>query len=117
MPRAPRQCPAREGCDNLITGSQRYCADHTQSWAGPRTASSRLHGDKRWKPFRAGILERDGFQCQIQYRGICTGTATTVDLIEPAARRPDLAFTADNARAACRPCNEHKGRTEDRTQP
>lgn len=113
MPRAPRQCPAAD-CDNLIRGAQRYCDDHDQPWKGPRTASSTVVSTTAWKQLRLDILDRDGHQCQIQYPGRCTGRATTVDKIQPAARRPDLALDPDNLRAACRPCNEHKGRTEDR---
>jgi 5-methylcytosine-specific restriction endonuclease McrA len=114
MPRAPRQCPAAD-CDELITGSDRYCPDHTRAWAGPRTASAHASNNRAWKQLRPKILARDGYECQIRYRGICTGRATTVDKIIPAARRPDLALDANNLRAACRPCNEHKGRTTDRT--
>src|SRR6185295_2033711 len=102
-------------CDNLIRGSQRYCPDHTHNWAGPRTASSRVTSNRVWKQdIVPAILKRDGHQCQIRYEGICTGRATTVDKIIPAARRPDLAMAPANNRAACPPCNEHKARTEDR---
>jgi 5-methylcytosine-specific restriction endonuclease McrA len=113
MPRAPKQCGIN-GCVEIVPNGQR-CEQHKHGWkTSPRTASSLLHQDKRWKPFRAAILARDGHLCQIRYPGRCTGTATTVDLIQPAAHRPDLSFTPSNARAACRPCNEHKGRTTDR---
>ena len=115
MPRAPRQCPAAD-CDELIYGERRYCPTHAQAWAGPRTASSRASDNSAWRKLRLKILARDGYQCQIRYAGICTGRATTVDKIIPAARRPDLALDQTNLRAACRPCNEHKGRTTDRTR-
>lgn len=113
MPRAPKPCGIN-CCTTIVPNGQR-CQEHSNGWKNsPRTASSTLHQDARWKPFRTSILQRDGHTCQIRYPGRCLGTATTVDLIEPAARRPDLAFTPTNARAACRPCNEHKGRTTDR---
>jgi 5-methylcytosine-specific restriction enzyme A len=115
MPRAPRRCPGDEyQCPELITGSARYCRAHTESWKGERTASSRVTGSAEWQAFRRDILERDGHACQIRYPGICIGYADVVDKIKPAARRPDLAYDPDNARAACGPCNDHKARTEDR---
>lgn len=114
MPRAPRQCPARD-CDELITGSQRYCDDHNQPWKGPRTASSRVTSDRVWKDeIKPEILDRDNHQCQLQYPGICIGRATVVDKKKPAARRPDLARDRKNLQAACKPCNDHKARTKDR---
>ncbi|WP_244602563.1 HNH endonuclease [Mycobacterium marinum] len=118
MPRAPRRCPGGNGtCTELIV-NRRYCPEHTIAWSGERTASSRVTSQRYWKEhFKPAILERDGYQCQIRYEGICTGYATTVDKIVPAARRPDLACEPSNARAACDPCNEHKARTADRGLP
>ena len=113
MPRAPRQCPAAD-CDQLIHAGQRYCDEHDRPWKGPRTASSTATSTAEWKRIAAQILDRDHHQCQIQYPGICTGRATTVDKIIPAAQRPDLALDPTNLRGACRPCNEYKARTTDR---
>lgn len=115
MPRAPRRCPGDNGnCPNLIRNT-RYCPDHTVAWAGERTASSRITSERRWKEeVRPQVLQAAGYQCQIQYPGICTGYATTVDKREPAARRPDLAYEPTNWQAACDACNEHKARTVDR---
>ena len=113
MPRAPRRCPGRKGaCTNLIT-STRYCPECTVSWRGPRTNSSKVTTTSAWQKAQRDYLKRHT-QCKIQYPGICTGRATTVDKIKPAARRPDLALDQENWQAACRPCNEHKARTEDR---
>lgn len=111
MPKAPRRCPAA-GCTNHITHT-RYCPTHTQAWAGPRTTSSRITATRSWRTLRDTILDRDHYQCRIQYPGICTHTATTVDKIIPAAQRPDLARVESNLRAACHPCNQHKARTTD----
>lgn len=118
MPRAPRCCPGGNGtCTELIV-NRRYCPEHTEAWAGPRTASSRITGDRRWREqFAPAILERDGYACQIRYAGICTGYATVVDKITPAARRPDLAYDERNARAACEACNDEKARTVDQGRP
>jgi 5-methylcytosine-specific restriction protein A len=115
MPRAPRRCPGDNyECPNLIQGGQKHCPDHTVAWHGPRTASSQATTTWEWQQLRADILERDEYQCQIMYPGICTGEATTVDKTTPAARRPDLATVRRNLRAACDACNEHKARTADR---
>lgn len=114
MPRAPRRCPGDRGnCTNLIT-TTRYCPTHTQAWAGPRTVSSQITGTSAWRRLVPVILKRDRYRCRIRYPGVCTGRATTVDKIIPAARRPDLALNTENIRGACRPCNEAKARTEDR---
>ncbi|WP_255801097.1 HNH endonuclease [Mycobacteroides abscessus] len=112
MPRAPRPCPV-PGCPNLIRFT-RYCPDHTQAWSGPRTASSQITSQRRWRELVPKILDRDRYRCRIRYEGICTGRATVVDKEQPASRRPDLAFDPKNLRAACQPCNDHKARTEDR---
>lgn len=115
MPRAPRRCSGDNGnCTELIRNT-RYCPEHTEAWKGERTASSRATSSWHWQnEIRPAILERDGYQCQIQYEGICTGYATTVDKKRPAAQRPDLAHDPENLQAACDPCNEHKARTVDR---
>lgn len=115
MPRAPRRCPGDNyDCENLIT-TTRYCPAHTVAWRGERTASSQVTTTSEWQQIVPFILKRDRRRCRIRYRGICTGRATTVDKIIPAARRPDLATDPENLRAACESCNEHKARTEDRT--
>lgn len=117
MPRAPRRCPGDHyECPNLIEAGQKHCPDHTVNWRGPRTASSQATTTWQWQQVRDFILERDQHQCQIRYTDICTGQATTVDKKIPAARRPDLATNPANLRAACDPCQSHKGRTSDRQQ-
>jgi 5-methylcytosine-specific restriction protein A len=90
------------------------CAEHTEQWKGPRTASSRVTGQRQWKVLARKILQRDGYQCQIRTEGICTGHATQVDKVVPAARDVKLAYVPSNLRAACAPCNAHKSRTTDR---
>lgn len=114
MPRAPRRCPGDNGnCTELIRNT-RYCEEHTIAWKGERTASSRATSSWEWQQLRPFILNRDGYVCQLQYAGICTGYATTVDKKQPAARRPDLAHDPENLQAACNECNEHKALTSDR---
>ena len=114
MPRAPRSCPGADyQCPNVIT-TGRYCAEHTIAWRGERTASSHVTTTPAWRRLRQIVLKRDGYTCQLQLPGICTGRATVVDKIIPAARRPDLALDPANARASCHPCNDAKARTDDR---
>lgn len=70
-----------------------------------------------WRRLRTTVLDRDSHRCQIAIPGVCTGHATQVDKIIPAARHPELALDPANCRAACRPCNAQKGRTTDREMP
>lgn len=70
-----------------------------------------------WRRTIAYVIARDHGQCQLRYPGTwtthtgrqaqCLGTATTADHIIPASQGgPD---TPDNLRAACQPCNQHRG--------
>lgn len=113
MPRAPKHC-GYHGCTTLVRGGVRYCPDHIGWKTSPRTASSQITSTWQWQQIVPVILDRDHRRCQIRYPGRCIGTATVVDKIIPAARRPDLALDPANLRAACKPCNDHKARTEDR---
>lgn len=113
MPRAPKACGVR-GCRTIVPNGRR-CPEHSDGWRdGPRTASSQATIGPQWRRLRAEILARDAHVCQIRYPGVCTGRATVVDKIIPAARRPELALDRSNLRAACAPCNDHKARTTDR---
>jgi 5-methylcytosine-specific restriction protein A len=113
MPRAPKHCGYRD-CTELVPGGTRYCDDHTGWKTSPRTASSAAAGHRDWKNIRTQILDRDQHRCQIRTPDTCTGHATVVDKIIPAARRPDLALNPTNLRAACQHCNDHKAHTTDR---
>lgn len=114
MPRAPKHCGIN-GCTTLVPAGQR-CPQHANGWKNsPRTASSQATRSGTWQRLVPKILDRDHRACQIRTPGICTRTATVVDKIIPAAKRPDLAYDEANLRAACRPCNDHKARTSDRT--
>ena len=113
MPRAPKSCGINN-CRVIVTNGTR-CPEHAHGWKhSPRTASSTITSSARWKALIPVILDRDGYVCQIGYPGICTRTATVVDKIVPAARRPDLAYDPRNTRAACKECNDEKARTTDR---
>lgn len=62
---------------------------------------------QEWRRIRLLVLERDGWQCQLRIAGVCTGRATTVDHV----LERDAGGTHDpsNLRAACGPCNSHRG--------
>ena len=60
----------------------------------------------RWKRIRLVVLQRDGYECQIQ-GPTCTQTANTVDHILPHALGGDDSFV--NLRAACKSCNSVAG--------
>jgi 5-methylcytosine-specific restriction protein A len=106
MPRAPRRCPG-DGykCPNVIsTGA--YCPEHRKSWAGERTASSKVTGTRAWQRFRRQILRRDGYQCQ--ERGPrCEGHADQVDHGHNVATG-GAPFDPANASAICGPCHQDK---------
>ena len=113
MPRAPKHCGIN-GCTTLVPNGKR-CPEHDNGWKNsPRTASSEITSTWQWRQLAKLILERDYHRCQIRYPGRCTGTATVVDKISPASRRPGLALDQTNLRAACKSCNDHKARTDDR---
>lgn len=114
MPRAPKPCGIK-GCKTIVPNGTR-CPLHANGWKqGPRTASSQVTTTWAWQQLTPKVLERDHHQCQIRYPGHCTGRATVVDKIEPASRRPDLAYDPSNHQAACQPCNDHKALTVDKT--
>jgi len=52
------------------------------------------------------VVIRDGSLCQLRYPTICLGIATTADHIIPVSKGG--ADRADNLRASCVPCNEHR---------
>ena len=64
--------------------------------------------DTRWRNFRAGILRRDRYLCQIRGKN-CTDKAPLigghVDHITPLARGGQK-YDPENVRAACATCNQ-----------
>ena len=66
-----------------------------------------LHGGRQWRTLRLAILQRDGYQCQIQANG-CTQLADQVDhiveLVNGGAK-----YDPTNLRAACTHCNASLG--------
>ena len=65
-------------CPNLIRFT-RYCPERTQAWTRPRTASSEVTRQRRWRELVPKILDRDRYRCHIRYKGVCTDRATVVD--------------------------------------
>jgi 5-methylcytosine-specific restriction endonuclease McrA len=61
----------------------------------------------RWRLLRAYVLERDHYLCRIGTAGVCVGAASHVDHIVPKSAGGE--DTESNLRAACEPCNLHRG--------
>lgn len=61
-----------------------------------------------WRALRRYVLARDHHRCQLAYPDICRGHATAADHIIPHALGGPT--TTENLQAACRPCNQHKGK-------
>ncbi len=69
------------------------------SWGDiPRAARSAL---------RLAVFARDNGTCQLRYEGVCTIVATEADHVRDRATWGD---GLDNLQAACRPCNQRKGK-------
>lgn len=70
----------------------------SRSWAKGST--------RAWRRTRALVLQRDGYQCQLQIPGVCTTRATHVH------HTKGRAITGDDPAhlvAACAPCNLQVG--------
>ena len=88
------------GCHNLTQRTR--CLLHQRQYDASRRPSSHERYGPGWDTTRRGVLERDGWVCQVRLPG-CRIEATTVDHI---VRREDGGpHTEDNLRAACGYCN------------
>jgi 5-methylcytosine-specific restriction protein A len=113
MPKAPRRCPGANGtCGYLIT-TTKYCPEHTaeHSWTNKKTAtqSSISHQQADWRRLRRQVLASRP-DCALQLTDRCTGRATEVDLIVPAAQGGEI--RSANAQPVCHPCHAIKTRRE-----
>jgi len=108
MPRAPKIC-CEPKCPRICTPGQSRCALHKLKQPYKRTNPQRSSSTDH-KARRARVLERDGYQCQIRYVGICTGTATHMDHIVPLSKGG--ADTDANSQSACAPCHKRKTSVE-----
>lgn len=57
----------------------------------PRTTSSEVTRQRRWRELVPKILDRHRYRCRIQKEGICIGKATVADMEQHASRRPRVA--------------------------
>lgn len=108
MPRAPKIC-GTAGCTTLTTSSN--CPEHTTSrWNNTTRRASKASNaaHKRW---RTTVLTRDNWQCQLQYPGICTGSATTADH-KHAIKLGGNEYDPNNGQAACWSCHNRKSSAE-----
>jgi HNH endonuclease len=85
------------GCGRM--SPRRPCAE----CAAARNARRRAHTDRRHRPFRLAILERDCHVCHW-----CGEQADTVDYLQALALG-GTAHDEGNAVAACRSCNSRRG--------
>lgn len=60
-----------------------------------------------WERTRLAVLARDGHVCRLQFQGVCTTVATTVDHV--VAKVHGGSDDPSNLVAACHPCNLRKG--------
>ncbi len=81
----------------------------TRVGSGTRVGSTRAGANihtRAWRKIRAVVLERDRWECQLEYPG-CQGRATHVDHVLPI--RFGGTNSLANLRAACRSCNLRRG--------
>src|ERR1700739_2168105 len=100
--RAHKGCAAQDSTALVYDGGNR-CPSHARpSWQGPRTASSKRTGTRRWKALRERVLTRDHRQCRIRLDG-CIGAASEVHhLVEVAAGGGD---ELSGLVSVCIPCH------------
>ena len=87
------------GCGRLVSAGVSACPQ----CKAERYARKRAHTDRRHRPFRLAILERDGWRCHW-----CGREADTVDYVV-ALVQGGRAHDSTNAVAACRSCNSRRG--------
>jgi hypothetical protein len=82
-------------------------AQHKHGWGkgNPRTSTP------QHRVWRAQVLRNAGYQCEIRYPGICTGTATIADHIKATAFG-GAHYDITNGQAACVPCHRKKSSDE-----
>jgi 5-methylcytosine-specific restriction enzyme A len=88
-----KKCGKAE-CEERVRGGVRYCEQHSKAWQGStRSGANTTQADKR---LRAQVLLEEPF-CA------CGAPATEAGHIRPHAYGG--AYTRDNLRGQCRPCN------------
>jgi 5-methylcytosine-specific restriction endonuclease McrA len=105
--RAPKICN-RPGCRKLGVNGTARCIDHPRpAWQGSTRKDT---GGAPHKAWRAAVLVRDAFRCQIRGPG-CLIAANEADHIEP-VYRGGARFDVANGQAACRECHGRKSASE-----
>ena len=106
MPRARKECGI-QGCRVLVPGGT-HCPQHQHRFksGGPSRTS-----DPRHRVWRAAVLDRAHWWCEIRYPDICTGRAKQADHIVAVAFG-GAEFDPLNGQAACDPCHKRKSSGE-----
>jgi 5-methylcytosine-specific restriction protein A len=99
-------CPNRFEIDPYADRKPSYCPeDRGRAWQRKSKAAVYSY-DGSWLVIRKQVLERDGYQCQLRFAGICIGEATEADhIIQPGSGGTDDLW---NLRAVCRPCHARR---------
>src|ERR1700684_4342834 len=120
MPLAAKKPCSKFGCRYFQTQDSRYCEEHKTD--NPEIRQRREYDRQRnqeehrqiYKSARWAKLRRMKIQanpcCELE--DVCVRKhghampSTVVDHIEGTKERPDLAYTWENLRAACKPCHD-----------
>jgi len=95
----------RRACVCGVVDCQRHGA--RSGWATHRPAANAYAYRSGWQATVKRVLERDCYQCQLRYPGVCVSRAREVDhIVQPEAGGTD---DLENLRAVCTPC--HRRRT------
>ena len=107
MPRAKKHCGIR-GCTVLVTHAQNHCADHQHGFVNGGTTRTT---DPRHRAWRAAVLKRDNYICQLRVRNLCMWLANEADHVRAIAEGGDR-FDTRNGMAICAPCHRYKSSRE-----
>lgn len=104
----------REARPDLARMNQRAESreDRARRMADPeQREANRIRHTQRWLDVQRLVMERDPLCRRCLELGI-TSRSTSVDHIEPLARRPDLAYHLSNLQGLCDPCHARKSAEE-----
>lgn len=72
--------------------------------------------DRRWRKYRARVLRRDQYICQLQIKGICTKHANSVHHPTQWEGHP-ADYPIERALSTCGECNRHEGKPQAQPDP